>query len=165
MADEEKAVPEEKKKKSPVIMIVVLVLVGLALAGGISYFVTTKMMANTAANGEQKHHDPGVFIKLGDAKEGMIINVGGVKSGRFLKIGMAVEMNPKKKANVADNKLVPAAETKIMDTTLQTFRTLKLEDLDASKQDALKAKLKDELNKVLGDDSVFDVYITSFVLQ
>mgnify|MGYP003585187430 CR=1 FL=1 len=166
MADEEKAVPpEEKKKKSPVIMIVVLVLVGLVLAGGISYFVTTKMMANTASSGEQKHHDPGVFVKLGDAKEGMIINVGGVKSGRFLKLGMAVEMNPERKANVVDNKLVPAAETKIMDTILQTFRTLKLEDLDASKQDALKAKLKDELNKVLGDGSVYDVYITSFVLQ
>ena len=95
----------------------------------------------------------------------MIINVGGVKSGRFLKLGMAVEMNPERKANVVDNKLVPAAETKIMDTILQTFRTLKLEDLDASKQDALKAKLKDELNKVLGDGSVYDVYITSFVLQ
>ena len=39
------------------------------------------------------------------------------------------------------------------------------EDLDASKQDALKAKLKDELKKVLGDGSVYDVYITSFVLQ
>ena len=74
-------------------------------------------------------------------------------------------MNPERKANVVDNKLVPAAETKIMDTILQTFRTLKLEDLDASKQDALKAKLKDELNKVLGDGSVYDVYITSFVLQ
>ena len=40
MADEQKnteTAPEEKKKKSPVILIVVLVLVGLVLAGGISF--------------------------------------------------------------------------------------------------------------------------------
>ena len=48
MADEENtnAAPvAEPKKKSPIIMIAALVLVGLALAGGISYFVTTKLMA------------------------------------------------------------------------------------------------------------------------
>ena len=42
MADEQKnteTAPEEKKKKSPVILIVVLVLVGLVLAGGISFFI------------------------------------------------------------------------------------------------------------------------------
>ncbi len=168
MADEaEKVVPEEKKKKSPVIMIVVLVLIGLILAGGISYFVTTKMMTDSATAGGSgtKHHDPGVFIKLGDAKEGMIVNVGGIKSGRFLKLGVVLEMNPGKKDNVLENKLLPSAETKIMDTTLQMFRTVKLEDLDATKQDALKSKLKEDLNKVLGEGSVYDVYITSFVLQ
>ncbi len=168
MADEENtnaAAPEEKKKRSPIIMIAALVLVGLVLAGGISYFVTTKLMTNTSTSGESKHHDPGVFIKLGDAKEGIIVNVGGIKASRFLKVGIVMEMNPGKKDNITDNKLNPLAETKILDTTLQILRTVKIDDLDAAKQDELKQKIKVDVNKALGEGSVYDVYITSFVLQ
>ena len=169
MADEENtnAAPvAEPKKKTPNIMIAALVMVGLALAGGISYFVTTKLMTNTAASGgEAKHHDPGVFVKLGDAKEGIIVNVGGIKASRFLKVGIVMEMNPGKKDNLTDNKLNPLAETKILDTTLQILRTVKIDELDAAKQDELKQKIKADVNKVLGEGSVYDVYITSFVLQ
>ena len=168
MADEENtnaAAPEEKKKRSPIIMIAALVLVGLVLAGGISYFVTTKLMTNTSTSGESKHHDPGVFIKLGDAKEGIIVNVGGIKASRFLKVGIVMELNPGKKDNITDKKLNPLAETKIHDTTLQILRTVKIDELDAAKQDELKQKIKVDVNKALGEGSVYDVYITSFVLQ
>ena len=147
-------------------MIAVLVLVGLILAGGISYFVTTKLMSGSMSDSsESQHHDPGVFVKLGDAKEGIIVNVGGVKGGRFLKVGIVMEMNPGKKDNIKDGKLNTLAETKILDTTLQILRSEQIENFDASKQDALKAKIKDEVNKALGQGSVYDVYITSFVLQ
>ena len=171
MADEEKAAPAappaaEPKKKSPIVMIAVLVLVGLILAGGISYFVTTKLMSGSMSDSsESQHHDPGVFVKLGDAKEGIIVNVGGVKGGRFLKVGIVMEMNPGKKDNIKDGKLNTLAETKILDTTLQILRSEQIENFDASKQDALKAKIKDEVNKALGQGSVYDVYITSFVMQ
>ena len=169
MADEQKnteTAPEEKKKKSPVILIVVLVLVGLVLAGGISFFITTKMMANNASDSVSEHHDPGTFIKLGDAKEGIMVNVGGQKSGKFLKAGIVLEMNPGKKDNLTEEgTLQPMAETKILDTTMQILRSAKLDEFDATKQDDLKKKLKDELNSKLGAGSVYDVYITSFLLQ
>ena len=170
MADEEKAAAAtpatEPKKKSPMVMIAVLVLVGLVLAGGISYFVTTKLMSgNMSDSSESPHHDPGVFVKLGDAKEGIIVNVGGVKGGRFLKVGIVMEMNPGKKENLTDGKINAPAEAKMLDATLQILRTVKLEELDASKQDALKDKIKADVNKELGEGSVYDVYITSFVLQ
>ena len=156
---------EEKKKKSPVIMIAILVVIGLVLAGGISYFVTTRIMSDTTGSGESRHHDPGVFIKLGDAKDGMIVNVGGIRGGKFLKVGIVLEMNPGKKTNIVDGKIVPEAETKVLDTTLQLLRSVKIDDFDATKQDDLKKKLRDDLNKTLGEGSVYDVYITSFVLQ
>lgn len=170
MADEQKeteaAPEEEKKKKSPIILVVVLVLVGLVLAGGISFFITTKMMADTATESVSDHHDPGTFIKLGDAKEGIMVNVGGQKAGKFLKAGIVLEMNPGKKDNLSDDgKLKPMAETKVLDTTMQMLRSTKMEDFDANKQDDLKKKLKDELNAKLGAGSVYDVYITSFLLQ
>ena len=167
MADEEKeqgAAPEEKKK-SPIILVVVLVLVGLLLAGGISFFVTTKMMSNPQNESVSEHHDPGVFIKLGDAKEGILVNVGGQKAGKFLKTSIVLEMNPGKQDNILEGKLQPEAETKILDTTMQMLRSAKLDEFDATKQDELKKKLKDELNERLGQGSVYDVYITSFLLQ
>lgn len=167
MADEQKdtEAAAEPKKKSPIILVIVLVLVGLVLAGGISFFITTKVMKDTATDSVSEHHDPGVFIKLGDAKEGITVNVGGQKAGKFLKAGIVLEMNLGKKDNLADGKLQPMAETKILDTTMQILRSAKLEEFDATKQDALKKKLKDELNAKLGAGSVYDVYITSFLLQ
>ncbi|SDG36795.1 flagellar FliL protein [Selenomonas sp. WCT3] len=168
MADEQKeteAAPEEKKKKSPIILVVILVLVGLVLAAGISFVITTKMMKDTATESVSEHHDPGVFIKLGDAKEGIMVNVGGQKAGKFLKAGIVLEMNPGKKDNILEGKLQPMAETKILDTTMQILRSAKLDEFDANKQDELKKKIKDELNTKLGAGSVYDVYITSFLLQ
>ena len=173
MADEKKeaapeaAPPEEKKKKSPIILVVVLVIIGLALACGISFFVTTKMMADTATeSGASEHHDTGKFVKLGDAKEGIMVNVGGVKAGKFLKAGIVLEMNPGKKDNITDDgKLQPMAETKVLDTTMQILRSAKLDEFDATKQDDMKKKIKDELNDKLGQGSVYDVYFTSFLLQ
>jgi len=110
-------------------------------------------------------HDPGVFIKLGDPKDGILVNVGGLKAGRFLKTSIVLEMNPGKKDNIADGKLLAPAETKVMDVTLQTLRSLKVEELDAGKQDELKTTLRDSLNKALGEGSVYEVYITSFLMQ
>ena len=177
MADEEKKGTEEEteeveeakepKKKSPIIIIAVLVLVGLILAGGLSYFVTTKLMANQVQDAPvPQHHDPGVFIKLGDPKEGIIVNVGGVKGGHYLKAGIVVEMNPGKSQNISkEGAINQVAETKLLDATLQVLRSEPLDNFDATKQDALKEKLKNEINRVLGEGSIYGIYITSFVLQ
>ena len=169
MAEEKEvqAIAPEPSKKSPIILIVVIVVVALAAAVGISFFITQHMMANNAGDGgpSRLSHDPGVFIKLGDPKDGILVNVGGLKAGRFLKTSIVLEMNPGKKDNIADGKLLAPAETKVIDVTLQTLRSLKVEELDAGKQDELKTTLRDSLNKALGEGSVYEVYITSFLMQ
>lgn len=172
MADEEKDVEStpEPKKKSPIILIAVLVVVGLALAAGISIFVTTKIMADANVEtdeGESRHHDAGVFIKLGDPKEGILVNVGGPRAGKYLKAGIVLEMNPGKKSvmNEETHALQPDAEVKINDIVTQFLRATKVEDFDATKQDELKKQMKDALNSELGSGAVYDVYITSFLLQ
>ena len=169
MAEEEKdeAAPEPKKK-SPIVLVAVLVVVGLLLATGIAFFVSKMAVENaTAESGDSgRHSDPGVFIKLGDAKEGILVNVGGPRGGKYLKAGIVLEMNPGKKDNLNEaGALLPEAEAKIMDTTMQFLRATKIEDFDATKQDELKKQLKDLLNSTLGAGSVYDVYITSFLLQ
>ena len=172
MADEEKDVEAaaEPKKKSPIILIAVLVVVGLALAAGISIFVTTKIMADAnveSDEGESRHHDAGIFIKLGDSKEGMLVNVGGPRANKYLKAGIVLEMNPGKKSviNEETHALQPDAEVKLNDLVTQFLRATKLEDFEATKQDELKKQLKDALNAELGSGAVYDVYITSFLLQ
>ena len=88
MPDEEKdidvaapAPPLAQSKRKQIILIIVLVIIGLALAAGISLFVVTKFMGeipggNAEDGGEPRYHDSGVFIKLGDPKEGVLVNVG-----------------------------------------------------------------------------------------
>ena len=176
MADEEKEVAAapapDPKKKTFIILIVALVVVGLALAAGIALFVSQKMLADvnsdqmSGGGSDMRFHDTGVFIKIGDQKEGILVNVGGPRSNKFLKMGLVLEMNPNKKDIITETgALQPIAETKILDSTMQFLRSSKIEDFDATKQDDLKKQLKDQLNAELGGGSVYDVYITSFLLQ
>lgn len=168
MAEEEKDEAPEPKKKSPIVLVVVLVVVGLLLATGIAFFVSKMAVESaTADSGDSgRHGDPGVFIKLGDPKEGILVNVGGPRSNKYLKAGIVLEMNPGKKDNLNEaGVLQPEANTKILDVTMQFLRSTKIEDFDATKQDDLKKQLKDLLNSELGAGSVYDVYITSFLLQ
>ncbi len=160
---------EPKSKKSPIILVVVLVIVTLALSVAIAFFVTTKLMSEAAieqANSPAAaHHDPGVFKQLGDEKEGILVNVGGQKAGKFLKTKIILELNPGKKDVIAEGVVLPVAETKIQDAVLQVLRSAKLDEFDPMKQDELKRKIKDEINGILGEGTVYDVYITSFLLQ
>ena len=173
MAEEkEEQTTEQPKQKSPMLMmivvVVVAVLVAVAAAGGISYYIFSQAESPSRAEdggGGGSHRDPGVFYKLGDPKEGILVNVGGGRSGKFLKAGIVLELNPGKSEDVTDGKVGSVAETKILDTTMQFLRAAPLEEFDASKQDALKKQLKDALNERLGQGSVYDVYITSFLLQ
>ena len=173
MAEEkEEQAAEQPKQKSPMLMmivvVVVAVLVAVAAAGGISYYIFSQADSPSHAEdggGGGTHRDPGVFYKLGDPKEGILVNVGGGRAGKFLKAGIVLELNPGKSENVVDGKVGSVAETKILDTTMQFLRAAPLEEFDASKQDALKKQLKDALNERLGQGSVYDVYITSFLLQ
>lgn len=170
-AAEGEAAAAEPKKRSPVIFIVIGVVIALLLAAGISIFVTTQIIASAGHNdddgGGNRDHDPGIFIQLGDPKEGILVNVGGARGGKFLKTSIILEMNPNKKSviNEETNDLQPEARIKIMDTTMQFLRATKLEEFDADKQDELKRQLKDALNAELGSSAVYDIYITSFLLQ
>lgn len=171
-AEEGAEAAAEPKKRSPIIFIVIGVVVALLLSAGIAIFVTTQIIAGAGHgggdNGEiERDHDPGVFIQLGDPKEGILVNVGGPRGGKFLKASIVLEFNPNKKSVINEDTkdLQPEARIKVMDMTMQFLRSTKVEDFDAEKQDELKKQLKDALNAALGSSAVYDIYITSFLLQ
>ena len=171
----EAAQAAKSARKKKIALIIVLVIVGLALAAGISLLVVTKVVGDLPVGGGSaeeessgpRYHDSGIFVKLGDPKEGILVNVGGPRSGKYLKASIIVEYNPGKQSviNEETHALQPDAEVKVNDVATQFLRATKLEDFDADKQDEFKKQLKDALNAALGGGSVYDVYITSFLLQ
>ena len=161
MADEvveEKAAPT--KKPIFIYVAVGLVLV-LALAGGTAYYVVTNYMGSGKAAAPR---EPGVLMKLGDPKEGFIVNIGTATSGRYLKIGVILELKPDKNAKLAGKTLSPE-EIRIQDAVLHVLRSQSIADYDPQKQDRLKELIKQEVNKVIGRDIVMEVYITNILLQ
>ena len=161
MADEvveEKAAPT--KKPIFIYVAVGLVLV-LALAGGTAYYVVTNFMGSGKAAAPR---EPGVLMKLGDPKEGFIVNIGTATSGRYLKIGVILELKPDKNAKPAGKTLSPE-EIRIQDAVLHVLRSQSIADYDPQKQDRLKELIKQEVNKVIGRDIVMEVYITNILLQ
>lgn len=155
---------ETGKKKISLALIVAMIVVGLALAGGVSYFIASKIVADKTG-GKVEKREPGVFMKLGDAKDGqLLVNIGAPGSGRYLKIGLVLEMKPAAEEKKDKNTLSPN-EVKIQDTALYVLRSQKVEDFDPAKQEQLKELIRSEVNKALGEERVYEVYITSFILQ
>ncbi|MDR1702351.1 MAG: flagellar basal body-associated FliL family protein [Sporomusaceae bacterium] len=157
MAQEEVA---EKKKVSS--LVIGLIVACLILAGGVGYLIYMKVAGPET---ETPVREPGVLFKLGDVKDGLILNIGGVNSGRYLKIGIIVELKPGSQGEVGDGKNITAEQAKILDTVVQLLRSQKVEDFDPSKQLQLKDLIKHEIGLLLGEDNVYDVYITNFILQ
>lgn len=155
---------EEGGKKFSVVLIVGLIVVGLILAGGISYYIATKVIA-TKSDGGKAAREPGVFVKLGDAKDGLIVNIGGPTSGRYLKIGVVLELKPDKKGPAPGGKGTSPEEIKALDAVVQLLRSQRVEDYDPAKQERLKDQIKAEVNRALGEERVYEVYVTNFVLQ
>ena len=156
---EEKSAPA--KKPIFIYVVVGLVLV-LALAGGTAYYVVTNYMGGGKSAASTR--EPGFLMKLGDPKEGFIVNIGTATSGRYLKIGVILELKPDKKLQAAGKTMSPE-EIKIQDAVLHVLRSQRVEDFDPHKQDRLKDLIKQEVNKVLGREAVYEVYITNILLQ
>lgn len=155
-------VAEEEKKKSKMGLIIGLIVVGLLLASGVSYFVATKIMGDKSATAVK--HDPGILLRVGDPKEGVIVNVGGVSSGRYLKVAVVLEVAPSKNPP-KDAKAINPDEVIVQDTVIQFLRAQKVEQFAPEKQDELKENIRKSVNAALGSDRVYNVYFTNFVLQ
>lgn len=152
----------EGQKKFPVTLIAIMGVILLLMAGGISYYIAS----NIAGDKGQvvKHYEPGVLYKVGDPKDGLILNIGGTNTRNYIKISIVLELHPTKNAE-KESKGLSHDEVKMSDAVVRVLRAQKAEDFDATKQEAIREKIKTEVNAALGEDKVMQVYITSFVLQ
>ena len=162
MADDENEIVETPKKKPLLIYIVIGLVVVLTLAGGTAYFVSTRHLFGDAKTVQR---EPGFMMKLGDAQEGIIVNIGTPSSGRYLKIGIILELKPDKKTQSQAGKTMTPEEIKINDAVLHVLRSQRVDDFDPQKQDRLKEMIRQEVDRVMGREVVYDVYITNILLQ
>jgi len=151
----------ETKNALSMKLIIGAIVAALLVCSGIAYYVFTNYFMD---NKKTVQREPGTFLKLGD-KDGLILNIGSVNSGRYLKIGLILELNPDKNAAAKEGKSLSPEEVKIQDTALHVLRSQKSEDFEPAKQEQLKTLLKNEINAALGKDRVYQVYITTFLLQ
>jgi flagellar protein FliL len=152
------------EKGFPVVFIAIAGVVLLLLAGGVSYLISSHI-AGTKSADTSKYYEPGILYKVGDPKDGLIVNVGGANGSRYIKTSIVLELRPTRNAKGIEGKGLNHEEVKMSDAVVRVLRAQKIEDFDASKQERLKELIKSEVNTTLGDDKVMHVYVTNFVLQ
>jgi flagellar FliL protein len=153
------------QKGFPIVFIAIAGVVLLLLAGGVSYLISSHIAGTKSSVDASKYYEPGILYKVGDPRDGLIVNVGGPNGIRYIKTSIVLELRPTKNAKTVEGKGMSHDEVRMSDAVVRVLRSQKLEDFDASKQERLKELIKSEVNTTLGDDKVMRVYVTNFVLQ
>jgi len=156
-------VVEEGKSKVKLSMIILLVVLGIVLAGAVSFFVAVKFSEDKSGGAVTDYRAPGAYVKIGDPRDGVVVNVGGV-TGRYLKIVMTLEVLPTRESG-ADATITPQDEIKINDSVIKFLRSQDIEAFTPENQGELKTAVKKTVNDTLGSSRVVDVFITNLVVQ
>lgn len=159
-------VVDEGRSKIKLSVIILLVILGIVLAGAVSFFVAMKISesgSNSNGGAVVDYQAPGTLVKIGEPKDGVVVNVGGV-GGRYLKIAMTLEVMPTKEAG-SDAAISPQDEMKINDSVLKFLRSQSLDAFTPENQGDLKSNVEKTVNEALGGNRVKDVFITNLVVQ
>ncbi len=142
----------------------ILGVVGLNLVGmlGLAAYIVLgpKPGATSGAHGHaqesKKPQELGPLIP----DEPLVVNLRG-EEPHYLKLTYQFEARDAKAAEVVTKGLVP-----LRDRILSAISTLTVADTRADgKREELRTKLKEELNRLLGDTLIRNLYFTEFVVQ
>lgn len=159
---------KEGKKKSPMLLIGILAGVLVVLLGG-SYFLVTKLTAPPDAEATE---DEGGHGKKGGKKGGhekigkfevkdLILNTGEGGAARFVKVGVAIEFDDPKMEHEMEER-----EYRIRDVLITLIGRRSAAELStAETRDELRLQILDELNGVVGDGHITEVFFTDFIIQ
>ncbi|MCA9729479.1 MAG: flagellar basal body-associated FliL family protein [Candidatus Eisenbacteria bacterium] len=194
MADKKPAEGEtpEPVKKGPIppIVVKIAILVGLLVVTGVGVlFLVTEVVAprlkgpvaeesvdgaeGDHASGEAKQEkghekkkegghggdgaEESAMVSLGD----LVVNPAGTGGRRYLKVQVALELS-----DPSESHSVEARAPQLRDRIIHELTSRTLSELtDPVAKDEMKETLLDELNHVLGDGSVQNLYFTEYVIQ
>lgn len=149
---------EKKKGRGRFLLVVVLaVLLGGGLTFGVLRF-TGVLGKGAEAQAKQAKHATEV-LDLGSK----VINLtGDGGTGHYLRVQVVLEYKKDKK--LAEE--IKARQPQITEAVLTILRSKKVEEvLPVQNQEALKKQILEQINKIVGEGKVEQVYFTDFLVQ
>lgn len=158
---EEKAPAAEQapKKKSPILKILIVV-VALGLLGGGGFFAYTKFFSN-ADSPKEAQAKPVAAKPVVKNLETFLVNLADPGGERYLKVTMQLNLN----SEVASQE-IDARMAELRDSILLLLSSKEYDDISSlSGKLALKKTLMSNLNRMLRQGAVQDIYFTEFLVQ
>ncbi|NLJ72454.1 MAG: flagellar basal body protein FliL [Syntrophomonadaceae bacterium] len=155
--DEEKT-PEIKEKTGFDFKIIIAGLIIFLIAMGASYLLMKNLMSPLLPKDEKENKEvlTGNLIEVGE----FTTNIGDMGGSRFVKVEVFVEVSGKKGTENI-NEFMPI----IKDSILTILSSQNVADLDVRNRQNLKNEVKNDLNAKLGNNTIKNVYFTSFIMQ
>lgn len=97
------------------------------------------------------------MVSLGD----LVVNPAGTGGRRYLKVQVALELSDPSESGAVEARAPQLRDRIIRELTARTLSEL----TDPVAKDEMKETIIDELNQVLGEGSVHDLYFTEYVIQ
>ncbi len=153
-------------KKSIVILIIIFVIIVIGALGVFLWFMSSKLSAITGKLGDTVEEETG-GTKVEDGigpvynLETFIVNLADPGSKRYLRVTMSLEVD-KEDVETEIKKRLPQVKHKIL-MILPTKKVADIQSVDGKK--ALMAEIQNELNGLLKNGHVTNIYFTEFVVQ
>lgn len=150
---------QEPKKKSPILKILIAV-VGLGILGGGGFFAYTKFFAKTESPKEAQAK-PVAAKPVVKSLETFLVNLADPGGERYLKITMQLSLSSEAASQEIDTRMA-----ELRDSILMLLSSKEYDDISSlSGKLALKKTLMGNLNRVLKQGTVQDIYFTEFLVQ
>lgn len=151
--EEVKVAPEAKKSKKPnliIIIVLLLVVVGVGSFGGFYLFLQNKDKTNTSV----------VETKVAVA-DGITVNLSDTDAKKYLKASVSISYDASDKKSAEE---VTAKAVEIKDKTIFYLKSKQSKDFEASNEAKLKSDLVVELNKIMTEGKIINVYFPGDLL-
>lgn len=160
-ADEKAPATEEKPKKGSPILKIIIVVVVLGVLGGGGFFAYTKFFAKASGPPPEAQANlpaPKTVLKSLDT---FLVNLADPGGERYLKITMQLNLSSDAVSQEIDTRMA-----ELRDSILLLLSSKEYDDISSlSGKLALKKTLMNNLNRVLKQGVVQDIYFTEFLVQ
>jgi flagellar FliL protein len=157
MPEKEEKPAEAVAKKKPPILIIVAVVALVAIIGGL--VVGKTVFAKSKKGSHKQPIVPGPIMPLDE----FLVNLSDPSGDHFLKVTMALELDPKsgKTPDALKDRIAPIRDAVLM--ALCTQSRAQVSTLAGRTQ--LKSSIRSDVNTTLGEPDVRSVYFSDFVTQ
>ena len=160
MEDEGEEIEKQKKKKKggkSFVLVIVIAVAVLAGGGGAFFFLTKAGGEKGAKKEEQQKKEESSMFSL----EPFVVNLSDQANNKFLKVSMQLELSGQALQETAKSKTPQIRDAIINLLTSKTSESL----MSPEGKLQLKDEINMQVNQILGNNSVKNVYLTEFVMQ